>query len=121
MRIDLKQFSIDPMPELKKFFFDRHIQDTKIKNWLGDEVYLMAVGRWLSGNKQIPDKYKSQMDNLKQSIIEWEKEHGTIFNHGHVLTDNISVTKRNGPPTPKKKTSPPTLKNKQIRDHTYIN
>jgi hypothetical protein len=101
MQINLvKDFGIDPMPELKKFYFDRHIQNKMIADWL--KAYPVEVGRMLSENK-IPNKYKNQMDNLQFEIINWEQKHGKIFNSGMISK----------PPT-LKKTSPPTPKHKQV-------
>jgi hypothetical protein len=133
MKIDLvKEFGVKPMAKTKKFFFDRHIQGKQISDWLGD-TNPVEVGRWLSENKPIPAKYKDRMDNLKQSIIEYENEHCCIFNlnqtngewdkeHGIIyeLSDNNEVTvrykydikKKTNPPTPKRKTSPPTPKHR---------
>jgi hypothetical protein len=85
MSIDLiKEFSTDPHPPLKKFYMDRLISDKKIANWLG--VSSMTVGRWFKDT--IPDKYKPQMEELYQEILEWEKQNGMIFNGGSVLIDN---------------------------------
>ena len=85
MSIDLiNVFGTDPHPPLKKFYMDRLIPDKKIANWLG--VSSMTVGRWLKG--AIPNKYKPQMEELQQEIIEWEKQNGMIFNGGSVLSIN---------------------------------
>ena len=85
MTIDLiKEFGIEPCPPLKKFYMDRHISDKKIADWLG--VSSMTIGRWLKGT--IPNKYKSQMEELQQEILDWEKINGQVFNAGSVLIDN---------------------------------
>lgn len=91
-------FGINRESNKKRFFMDRHIKDKMIAEWL-EGVSSMSVGRWLKDNTPIPDKYKSRMELLKQAIIQWEIEHGRMFNHFI------------NPPTPKK-TSPPTLKNR---------
>lgn len=65
---------------LRKFFSDRYISNAKIGKVIG--VSGVLVGKWFSGGKPIPKEREVKLLELKQEFIEWENEHGRMFNSG---------------------------------------
>jgi hypothetical protein len=64
---------------IRKFFSDRYIPNVKIASVL--KVSGVLVGNWFSAFKPIPKNREAQLLALKRLILDWESEHGRMFNH----------------------------------------
>lgn len=68
---------------LKLFFDNRNISDNRIAKYLTEyceNISAMQVGNWLNGRAPLPNKWRIELEKLKQMFLDWEKQHGRTFN-----------------------------------------
>jgi hypothetical protein len=109
-----KRFATTPKQEkltyqphrLKQFFEIRRISNTKIAEELN--VHKVQIGYWLTGQRVPPKKWEAELDLLEQRFLDWEAEHGYMFNSRPIdINPNpVTVNTVKKPPTSKKPICP---------------
>ena len=64
--------------DLRDFFRERHANNYKIADAL--ECRPQQISMWFNGHQSTPAKWKTELENLRDRFIEWEKIHGRVFN-----------------------------------------
>ena len=85
----VRQKDHDPsdVADLRDFFRKRRIKNYKIADVLECKPQLISM--WFSGQQSTPAKWRTELEILRQRFIDWEENHGFMFNGPeHLLTIN---------------------------------
>lgn len=92
--------------DLIGFFKERQITLSRIAQVL--ELTSQVVYQWFNGRIKVPEYRKKELYTLQQKFLDWEEEHGMMFNsEEHRLKLKTDLLKpKTKPPTPKIKNVP---------------
>jgi hypothetical protein len=87
--------------DLIEFFEKRQITVYKLAQVL--DISSAGVYDWFNGRFKVPKHHKKNLYAIQQIFIDWENEHGMVFNsEEHLLKQKADIDKpKTKPPTPK--------------------
>lgn len=87
-----KESTPSDVADLRDFFRERHANNYKIADAL--DCRPQQISMWFNGHQSTPNKWKIELEKLRDRFVEWEKIHGRVFNSdAHLLTINTPISK----------------------------
>ena len=74
---------------LKQFFADRLISQSMLAKVL--DVTKVQISLWLNGCRHFPDKWLSELNEIKGRVLVWEDIHGCLFNSQAIIAQEKEV------------------------------